>query len=95
MPDILRSPNTHTRTHKQKWKEEEQLVALPLIHPTNSTNQMPSKLKKKKKEKHKKDELIEVSISMATQNSFDDVPSQSAGRAWPNHGTDWCAVACY
>lgn len=44
---------------------------------------------------HEKDKLIEVSISMATQNSFDDVPSQSAGRVWPNHGTDWCSVACY
>lgn len=82
-----------------EWKggkntEEEQLVALLLIQTTNQpTNQMPSMRQKKKP--HEKDELIEVSISMATQNSFDDVPSQSAGRAWPNHGTDWCSVACY
>lgn len=72
--------------------EEEQLAALPPIQTNQQTNRMPSK---PQKNTHEKDELIEVSISMATQNSFDDVPSQSAGRVWPNHGTDWCSVACY
>jgi len=42
-------------------------------HPTRPTNQMPSEAPEKTH--MKKDELIEVSISMATQNSFDDVPS--------------------
>lgn len=83
----------HARVEGGKNTEEEQLVALLLIQPTNQ----PTKCQActKKKNTHEKDELIEVSISMATQNSFDDVPSQSAGRAWPNHGTDWCSVACY
>lgn len=81
-----------------EWKggkntEEEQLVALLLIQTTNQPTKCQACAKKKKP--HEKDELIEVSISMVTQNSFDDVPSQSAGRAWPNHGTDWCSVACY
>lgn len=74
--------------------EEEQFVPSAFFQ---APNQMASKtpIIKKNEKTHENHELIEVSISMATQNSFDDAPSQSAGRAWPNHGTDWCSVACY
>lgn len=92
----------------EQQRRGEEPAAPTLIQSRATKCQGPVKKQKeggKKKERptherahtrtHEKDELIEVSISMATQNSFDDVPSQSAGRVWPNHGTDWCSVACY